>query len=132
MALRTWQREKHTKYVRSHHHINNRTVLAYHPKWNESQLKFLGQGWFRAAWKLDRQSHAGGVENNIPIGGWNEDDGDDDETIILKMLRPERDFTEEFFELPEAAFSAASPRLFYLKRNRNILHWLQWKTQLPF
>lgn len=81
--------QKTANAIRAHHHINNKTVLSYHPEWKESQLKFLGQGWFRAAWKLDRQ----------PPGGIGDDEDGDDETIILKMLRPERDFTDEFYEL---------------------------------
>jgi len=62
----------------------------YHPTWNGSQLTFLGQGWFRAAWKLDLQTG---------IGGDDDDDNEGSETVILKMLRPERDFTSEFYEV---------------------------------
>ncbi|CAB9503569.1 Probable serine/threonine-protein kinase [Seminavis robusta] len=57
--------------------------------WNESQLKFLGQGWFRAAWKLDRQLPEQFQDEKDSLG----------ETLVLKMLRPERDFTAEFYEL---------------------------------
>ena len=64
-----------------HHH-----KPLQHPDWNDSQLQLLGQGWFRAAWKLDRQPP-------------DREDPQEDETLILKMLRPERDFTEEFYEL---------------------------------
>ena len=59
--------------------------------WDDSRMKFLGQGWFRAAWRLDQW----------PPGHVSEDDEDSSgtETVILKMLRPERDFTAEFYEL---------------------------------
>ena len=87
-----------SKHHRHHHNSTTPVGLAHHihheplrhSAWNESQIKFLGQGWFRAAWKLDRQ----------PPGHVGEDEEDGtDETVILKMLRPERDFTAEFYEL---------------------------------
>jgi serine/threonine protein kinase len=63
-----------------------------HPSWNESQLAFLGQGWFREAWKLDQQ-----LPHKKRHG--NDESNDNGVTVILKMLRPERDFTREFYEL---------------------------------
>jgi serine/threonine protein kinase len=68
---------------------------ARHPTWNESQLQFLGQGWFRAAWRLDRQLPLKRDETSKE-----DNDGEEaGESIVLKMLRPERDFTDEFYEL---------------------------------
>lgn len=70
-----------------------RHELSRHPSWNESQIKFLGQGWFRAAWKLDRHLPSGSLSHETA------DNDGDGETVILKMLRSERDFTAEFYEL---------------------------------
>jgi serine/threonine protein kinase len=45
----------------------------------EDTLAFLGQGWFRQAWQLDH--------------------GDLGESVVLKTLRLERDFLEEYYDL---------------------------------
>ena len=42
-------------------------------------LEFLGQGWFRSAWKFQPYK--------------------DERAVVLKMLRVERDFVDEYFEL---------------------------------
>ena len=57
----------------------------------EVSLEFLGQGWFRAAWEV----HA----EYIPDYDWEEDAWGYEETVVLKTLRIEREFLDEYFEL---------------------------------
>lgn len=57
----------------------------------QQDITFLGQGWFRAAWRMD-------------IEGLQEyDDEEEDfystESVVLKTLRYERDFLQEYYEL---------------------------------
>eukprot|EP00804_Cyclotella_cryptica_P012815 CCRYP_010565-RB/>CCRYP_010565-RB protein AED:0.04 eAED:0.04 QI:284/1/0.66/1/1/0.66/3/0/663 len=58
----------------------------------EEDLTFLGQGWFRSAWKLD--------VSGLPEY-WNgeEEEMVTEESVVLKTLRIERDFLEEYYEL---------------------------------
>ena len=62
----------------------------------EVDVEFKGQGWFRTAWALDRETSPFKVE-------YDDDEWKTeyrrDEQVILKTLRIERDFAEEFFEL---------------------------------
>ncbi len=44
---------------------------------SESPLLFLGQGWFRSAWRLNQA----------------------DKSVVIKMLRLEREFLDEYYEL---------------------------------
>ncbi len=57
----------------------------------QEDIAFLGQGWFRAAWRMD-------------VEGLEEYDDEEDayyqkESVVLKTLRYERDFLEEYYEL---------------------------------
>eukprot|EP00984_Skeletonema_dohrnii_P007209 scaffold2601_cov127-Skeletonema_dohrnii-CCMP3373.AAC.8 len=82
-------------------HTGRRVVTDYSPKKSlkqkqEVDLELKGQGWFRAAWALDRDTSPYKVEYD--------DDALDtvyrtDEQMVLKTLRIERDFAEEFYEL---------------------------------
>mmetsp|Transcript_30224 Transcript_30224/g.66464 ORF Transcript_30224/g.66464 Transcript_30224/m.66464 type:complete len:874 (-) Transcript_30224:40-2661(-) len=49
-------------------------------KVREDNIDFLGRGWFRAAWKVDS-----GIHENDPV--------------VLKTLRLEREFYDEYYEL---------------------------------
>jgi len=51
------------------------------PKDQEEDLKFLGQGWFRATWKYRNKNNEGHPR------------------VVLKTLRIEREFLEEYFDL---------------------------------
>ncbi|KAL7532977.1 hypothetical protein ACHAXR_004969 [Thalassiosira sp. AJA248-18] len=57
----------------------------------EEWIEFLGQGWFRSAWEMD-------VEG-IPEYDEEEEVFRFDESVVLKTLRIERDFLEEYYEL---------------------------------
>lgn len=57
----------------------------------EASLEFLGQGWFRSAWEV----HA----EYIPDYDWEEDAWGYEETVVLKTLRIEREFLDEYYEL---------------------------------
>jgi len=57
----------------------------------EESLEFLGQGWFRSAWKM--------YAEGIPEYDEEEEEWLDEETVVLKTLRIERDFLEEYYEL---------------------------------
>ena len=57
----------------------------------ESSIKFLGQGWFRSAWEL--------YTENIPEYDEEEEEWGYEESVVLKTLRIERDFLEEYYEL---------------------------------
>ena len=57
----------------------------------EVSLEFLGQGWFRAAWEV----HA----EHIPEYDYDEDAWGHEETVVLKTLRIEREFLDEYYEL---------------------------------
>jgi len=62
----------------------------------EVDLDLKGQGWFRTAWGVDRETS--------PFKVVYDDDAYDDEwhreeQVVLKTLRIERDFAEEFYEL---------------------------------
>jgi serine/threonine protein kinase len=57
----------------------------------QEDITFLGQGWFRAAWRMD-------------VDGLEEYDDDEEdyyqkESVVLKTLRYEREFLEEYYEL---------------------------------
>ena len=62
----------------------------------EVDLELKGQGWFRTAWAVDRETSPFKVV-------YDDDEWDDewsrDEQVVLKTLRIERDFAEEFYEL---------------------------------
>eukprot|EP00571_Detonula_confervacea_P002909 CAMPEP_0172330160 /NCGR_PEP_ID=MMETSP1058-20130122/61259_1 /TAXON_ID=83371 /ORGANISM="Detonula confervacea, Strain CCMP 353" /LENGTH=476 /DNA_ID=CAMNT_0013047363 /DNA_START=544 /DNA_END=1974 /DNA_ORIENTATION=- len=57
----------------------------------EESLGFLGQGWFRQAWEME-------VEG-VPDYDDYEEEWGYDESVVLKTLRIERDFLEEYYEL---------------------------------
>lgn len=57
----------------------------------QEDIAFLGQGWFRAAWRMD-------------VDGLEEYDDEEEEyfnreSVVLKTLRYEREFLEEYYEL---------------------------------
>lgn len=57
----------------------------------QEDIAFLGQGWFRAAWRMD-------------VEGLDEYDDDEEEyyqreSVVLKTLRYEREFLPEYYEL---------------------------------
>lgn len=62
----------------------------------EVDLELKGQGWFRSAWIVDRETSPFKVE-------YDDDEWDDEylseEMLVLKTLRIERDFLEEYYEL---------------------------------
>jgi len=58
----------------SQHHDNHH----HHHHHNEESLSVLGEGWFRTTWRLDRS---------------------DEESVVLKTLRIEREFLSEYYEL---------------------------------
>ncbi|KAL7463286.1 hypothetical protein ACHAXS_003660 [Conticribra weissflogii] len=56
----------------------------------EDDVTFLGQGWFRSAWKVEEDDDdGGGIEGGVTF----------DEAVVLKTLRSKRDFLEEYYEL---------------------------------
>ena len=57
----------------------------------ESSIEFLGQGWFRSAWEL--------YTENIPEYDEEEEEWGYEESVVLKTLRIERDFLQEYYEL---------------------------------
>ncbi|KAL7439453.1 hypothetical protein ACHAXM_006713 [Skeletonema potamos] len=62
----------------------------------EVDLELKGQGWFRSAWSVDRDTSPIKVE-------YDDDEWEavyrTDEQLVLKTLRIEREFLEEYFEL---------------------------------
>jgi hypothetical protein len=56
----------------------------------EAWADFLGQGWFRQAWEL--QPHT-----NTPLLETSQEEEEDN--VILKMLRYERDYFDEYYDL---------------------------------
>ena len=72
----------------------------------EDAVSFLGRGWFRAAWKVDF-----GLEDSYPV--------------VLKTLRLEREFYDEYYELHRKD-AVAMERLTVCRRmsmETYILHW---------
>ncbi|KAL9189793.1 hypothetical protein ACHAXT_009468 [Thalassiosira profunda] len=57
----------------------------------EEDIEFLGQGWFRAAWEVNTEG--------VPDWDWDEEEFQFDESVVLKTLRIEREFLEEYYEL---------------------------------
>lgn len=57
----------------------------------QEDITFLGQGWFRAAWRMDFE----GPE----VYDEEEEEYVHKESVVLKTLRYERDFLEEYYEL---------------------------------
>jgi len=57
----------------------------------EESINFLGQGWFRGAWEM--------YTENIPEYDEDEEEWGYEESVVLKTLRIERDFLEEYYEL---------------------------------
>ena len=57
----------------------------------QDQTTFLGQGWFRAAWRMDIQG----------LNEYNDEEEEyyHEESVVLKTLRYEREFLEEYYEL---------------------------------
>lgn len=57
----------------------------------QQDITFLGQGWFRAAWRMDSKG----------LQEYDEEEEDyyDTESVVLKTLRFERDFLQEYYEL---------------------------------
>ena len=62
----------------------------------ELDLELKGQGWFRTAWMVDRETSPFKVEYDDDE--W-EPEYRREEQLVLKTLRIERDFAEEFYEL---------------------------------
>ncbi|KAL7540710.1 hypothetical protein ACHAWF_006762 [Thalassiosira exigua] len=57
----------------------------------EEWVEFLGQGWFRSAWEVDAEGVPEWDEDKERLGI--------EESVVLKTLRIERDFLEEYYEL---------------------------------
>jgi len=88
-------------HIFAENHTGRRFVTDYASKKSMKQtqevdVELKGQGWFRTAWAVDRETS--------PFKVVYDDDAWDDEyrreeQVILKTLRIERDFAEEFYEL---------------------------------
>lgn len=62
----------------------------------KEKLSLLGEGWFRDTWRLDRRLRAAkshGDDNN------SDNNNDEKESVVLKTLRIEREFLEEYYDL---------------------------------
>jgi serine/threonine protein kinase len=57
---------------------------------DQTDLVLLGEGWFRSAWKYSTR---------VPSGGHTSASSTSTSTVVLKTLRIEREFLEEYFEL---------------------------------
>jgi len=81
------------------HNLNAKGIMM------EDNVTFLGQGWFRSAWKVDGMGVYDEEELEKGYAYGENDDGDEiegvtfDEAVVLKTLRIERDFLEEYYEL---------------------------------
>jgi len=76
----------HPEIIHINHKLNGRGITK-----EESSIEFLGQGWFRSAWEL--------YTENIPEYDEEEEEWGYEESVVLKTLRIERDFLEEYYEL---------------------------------
>jgi len=75
-------------------------------KVREDNIDFLGRGWFRAAWKVDS-----GIHENDPV--------------VLKTLRLEREFYDEYYELHRkdaVAMERLTVSSFHVKTARYSVH----------
>ena len=63
----------------------------------DEDLKFLGQGWFRDTWKYKNNDN----DNNNNNNNNNNDEGlpPPPSAVVLKTLRIEREFLDEYFDL---------------------------------
>ena len=73
------QIKQHSKLSRSYHRRHKLAILNAKGIMKEEELAFLGQGWFRSAWKMD----VGG----IPEYEEGEEEDFFDESVVLKTLR---------------------------------------------
>ena len=72
-------------------HRNSAELNATMGMIKQEDIAFLGQGWFRAAWRMD-----------VEVLEDYDDDEDEyyqKESVVLKTLRYEREFLEEYYEL---------------------------------
>lgn len=73
-------------------HAEGNVSAAPRSNYNHDALYILGQGWFRITWKYD--TFKASVENHP-----NPSITLEPESVVLKTLRLDRDFSAEFFEL---------------------------------
>jgi hypothetical protein len=77
-AAESWQTEAHPN-------CNSLHEIDMDPTNHDGAgLNFLGQGWFRSAWRLDPTT---------------DDDTNIGTSVVVKMLRLEREFLDEYYEL---------------------------------
>ena len=76
----------HPEIIHINQKLNGRGITK-----EESSIEFLGQGWFRSAWEV--------YTENIPEYEEEEEEWGYEERVVLKTLRIERDFLEEYYEL---------------------------------
>ena len=75
----------------------------------QEDIAFLGQGWFRAAWRMD-------------VDGLEEYDDEEEEyfnreSVVLKTLRYEREFLEEYYEPDDLLFFLFVRNVIQVQRN---------------
>jgi len=80
------QQHRRRRAISAHPEIKLRGITK-----EESSIEFLGQGWFRSAWEL--------YTENIPEYDEDEEEWGYEESAVLKTLRIERDFLQEYYEL---------------------------------
>mmetsp|Transcript_17770 Transcript_17770/g.30046 ORF Transcript_17770/g.30046 Transcript_17770/m.30046 type:complete len:660 (-) Transcript_17770:93-2072(-) len=88
---RRWLTQHPWQHLQDEPHRKNHQLNPMMGMIKQEDITFLGQGWFRAAWKMDVE----GLEQYDE----EEEDYYQKESVVLKTLRYEREFLQEYYEL---------------------------------